>query len=84
MGKNKTVTQSTAEDDELTNVNVKLRPNTMHSLNRLAELTQTNRTQALVNALAVMEIVADTIKAGGTVVLQHKNGSKETLTLIGL
>ena len=85
MGKKKALAQSTDEDNDLTLVRVKLRKETMNRLNRIARLTDNeNRTQVLVTALALTEMVADTIRAGGKVVLQHKNGSKETINLVGL
>ena len=66
-------------------IQMRLRPRTLESIENIQETTGvTNRTQLVATAIQLTDIITKALKEGGKLAIEHKDGTKEYLTLIGL
>jgi len=70
---------------KLVPVNMKLRNNTIEKVASLKEMLHTNnRTEVVSTAVRVLESLVRDVQAGAKIIIQHKDGSKETIRFPGL
>jgi hypothetical protein len=73
------------DEDQTIPVSMRLRPHTMSRINDLTKLTGiTNRTDLISRALILYEPFAKYNKEGKKIMLEDKDGSKETLRIMGI
>jgi len=71
-----------SHNPEYREVHMKMRASTVDKVNKLQESLNVNtRTDAVKTAIDVTEMVAKTIKSGGQVILEKKDGSRSKIII---
>jgi len=63
------------------NVNLSLGETVSSALNAIAESTGTDQINVIREALATYHFLVDNIQAGSKIILEHKDGKRESVTL---
>jgi hypothetical protein len=72
-------------DDKTQVVQMRLQPKTMERIQSLVDLTgTTNKTQLISSSIELTEEILKSVKQGGNVYIEGKDGKKELLKIIGL
>lgn len=76
---------NSASSESTTLVQMRLLPRTMERINHLSEITgTTNRTQLVASSIELAEELMSNAKGGGKIYIEHPDGSKERIKIIGL
>jgi len=66
-------------------VQMRLQPKTMESISNLSRMTHTsNKTQLISSSIQLTEELVSSIKGGSKVYIENKDGSRESIKIIGL
>lgn len=72
-------------EDKTQVVQMRFQPKTMERIQSLVELTgTTNKTQLISTSIELTEEILKSVKQGGNVYIQSKDGKKELLKIVGL
>lgn len=73
------------DDKETKPVQMRLRKDTLEQVQQLQELTRIqNRTRIVTTAIDLTNKLFSKIKKGSKIVIENPDGTKETITIIGL
>ena len=78
-------TEMEAVSQETKLIQMRLRSRTLDSLRNIQNLTGiSNRTQIIATAIQLTDIITQALSEDGKLCVEHKDGTKEYITLVGL